>query len=334
MRYNNVFLPAVVRIKLDDASESTSKSIKSDSNVHMNISYFFLMITLAKSSNRTSAQVYSTLPPPGEMSRVLPSLAGPRISPAVLWGGVLTEVPSDLPLRYLLIAIFHPRRVWSLVCRCQGACLITFRGAGGQQVQTCRSSSGRRIRRVTVGWLSACSQSPSPASLALHCVPVTTFPSATPMDVSTPGFPVLHDLPEFAQTHLHWVSDAIQPSHPLSPPSPPAFNLCHHQSLSQWISSSHPVAQVLAQHPSWSRHWIKSAAFCLIIILSSGFLVVQCLRICLPMQGARFSPWLGKIPHAVGQLSPGTTTTEALACLCSAAREVATVRSLRTSTRE
>ena len=177
MRYNNVFLPAVVRIKLDDASESTSKSIKSDSNVHMNISYFFLMITLAKSSNRTSAQVYSTLPPPGEMSRVLPSLAGPRISPAVLWGGVLTEVPSDLPLRYLLIAIFHPRRVWSLVCRCQGACLITFRGAGGQQVQTCRSSSGRRIRRVTVGWLSACSQSPSPASLALHCVPVTTFPS-------------------------------------------------------------------------------------------------------------------------------------------------------------
>ena len=130
--------------------------------------------------------------------------------------------------------------------------------------------------------------------------------SATPMDFSTPGFPVLHDLLEFAQTHLLWISDAIQPSHPVSSPSPPAFNLCHHQSLSQWIGSSHPVAQVLAQHPSSSRHWIKSAALCLIIILSSGFLVVQCLRICLPTQGTRFSPWLGKIPHAAGQLSPGT----------------------------
>ena len=46
-----------------------------------------------------------------------------------------------------------------------------------------------------------------------------------PMDFDTPGFPVLHHLPEFAQTHIHWVSDAIQPSHPLSPPSPPALNL-------------------------------------------------------------------------------------------------------------
>ena len=95
MRYNNVLLPAVVRIKLDDASESTSKSIKSDSNVHMNISYFFLMITMAKSSSRTSARVCSTLPPPGEINRVLPSLAGPRISPAVQRGGILTEVLSD-----------------------------------------------------------------------------------------------------------------------------------------------------------------------------------------------------------------------------------------------
>ena len=46
-----------------------------------------------------------------------------------------------------------------------------------------------------------------------------------PMDCSTPGFPVLHYFPEFAQTHVHWVNDAIQPSHPLSPPSPPALNL-------------------------------------------------------------------------------------------------------------
>ena len=56
-----------------------------------------------------------------------------------------------------------------------------------------------------------------------------------PIDCSTPGFPTLHHLPEFAQTHVHWVSDAIQPSHPLSSPSPPAFSLFQHQSLFQWV---------------------------------------------------------------------------------------------------
>ena len=59
-----------------------------------------------------------------------------------------------------------------------------------------------------------------------------------PMDCRTPGFPVHHQLPELAQTHVHWVGDAIQPSHPLSSPSPPAFNLSQHQSLFQWVSSS------------------------------------------------------------------------------------------------
>ena len=54
------------------------------------------------------------------------------------------------------------------------------------------------------------------------------------MDCSTPGFPVLHYLPKFAQTHVHWVGDAIQPSHPLLPPSP-ALNLSQHQGLFQWV---------------------------------------------------------------------------------------------------
>ena len=66
-----------------------------------------------------------------------------------------------------------------------------------------------------------------------------------PMDCSTPGLPVHHQFPELAQTHVHWVSDAIQPSHPLSPPSPPAFNLSQHQGLFQWVSSLHQVAKVL-----------------------------------------------------------------------------------------
>ena len=66
-----------------------------------------------------------------------------------------------------------------------------------------------------------------------------------PMDCSIPGLPVHHQLPEFTQTHVHWVGDAIQPSHPLSSPSPPTFNLSQHQGLFQWVSSSHQVAKVL-----------------------------------------------------------------------------------------
>ena len=83
-----------------------------------------------------------------------------------------------------------------------------------------------------------------------------------PMDCSMPGFPVFHYLLEFAQTHVHWVSDAIQPSHPLSSPSPPALNLSQHQGLFQWVSSSHQVAKVLEfqlQHQSFQ--WIFRTDF-------------------------------------------------------------------------
>ena len=71
---------------------------------------------------------------------------------------------------------------------------------------------------------------------------------------SMPGFPVHHQLPELAQTHFHRVSDAIQPSHPLSSPSSPTFNLSQHQGLFKWISSSHQVTKVLEfqlQHQSF-----------------------------------------------------------------------------------
>ena len=66
-----------------------------------------------------------------------------------------------------------------------------------------------------------------------------------PMNCSTPGLPVHHQLPEFTQTHVHRVGDAIQPSHPLSSPSPPASNPSQHQGLFQWVNSSHEVAKVL-----------------------------------------------------------------------------------------
>ena len=66
-----------------------------------------------------------------------------------------------------------------------------------------------------------------------------------PMDCSKLGFPVHHQLPELAQTHVHWVGDTIKPSHLLPSPSPPAFYLSQHQGLFQWVSSSHQVAQGL-----------------------------------------------------------------------------------------
>ena len=79
-----------------------------------------------------------------------------------------------------------------------------------------------------------------------------------PMDCSTPGLPVHHQLPEFTQIHVRWVSDAIQPSRPLSSPSSSTFNLSQHQGLFQWVSSSHQVAKVpefQLQHQSFQ--WIR-----------------------------------------------------------------------------
>ena len=74
------------------------------------------------------------------------------------------------------------------------------------------------------------------------------------VDCSTPGLPIHYQLPEFAQTHVHRVGDVLQPSHPLSSPSPPAFSLSYHQGVFQWVSSSHQVAKVLEfqlQHQSF-----------------------------------------------------------------------------------
>ena len=65
------------------------------------------------------------------------------------------------------------------------------------------------------------------------------------MNCSMPGLPVHHQLLKSTQTHVHWGGDAIQPSHPLLSPSPPAFNLSQHQSLFKWVSSLHQVAKVL-----------------------------------------------------------------------------------------
>ena len=95
------------------------------------------------------------------------------------------------------------------------------------------------------------------SSVALSCPTL-----CDPMVCSTPGLPVHHQLPEFTQTHVHQVSDAIQPSHPLSPSSPPTSNLSQHQGFSKWVSSSHQVAKVLKfqlQHQSFQ--WIFRTDF-------------------------------------------------------------------------
>ena len=83
-----------------------------------------------------------------------------------------------------------------------------------------------------------------------------------PRDCRTPGSPVHHQLPEPSQTHVHWVGDAIQPSHPLSSPSPPAFTLSQHQDIFQWVSYYHQVAKVLEfQLQPQSFQWIFGTDF-------------------------------------------------------------------------
>ena len=92
------------------------------------------------------------------------------------------------------------------------------------------------------------------------------------MDWSRPGLPVHHQFLEITQTHVHWVSEAIQPSHPLSSFSPPAFNLSQHQGLFQWASSVYQVAKVLEfqlQHQSFQ--WIFRTDF-----LQDGLVVSPC----------------------------------------------------------
>ena len=93
---------------------------------------------------------------------------------------------------------------------------------------------------MAVWWLALRSLSLQFSSVAQSCLTL-----CDPVDCSTSGLPVHHQILEFTQIHDHWVSDAIQPSHLLSSPSPPAFNLSQHQGLFQRISSSHQVTKVL-----------------------------------------------------------------------------------------
>ena len=114
---------------------------------------------------------------------------------------------------------------------------------------------------------SICQGSSVTQSRLTHC---------NPMDCSTPGFPVHHQLPEFTQNSCPPVSDAFQPSPPLLSPSPPAFNLSQHQGLFQWVSSSYQVAKVLEfqlQHQSFQ--WIFRTDFLYNGLVGSPCLVMR-----------------------------------------------------------
>ena len=108
--------------------------------------------------------------------------------------------------------------------------------------------------------------------LSVSSVAQFSLTFSDPMDCSTADFPVHHQLPDLAQTHIHWISDAIQPSHPLSSPSPTAFNLSQHQGIFQWVSSlatsgGQSSASVL---PMKIQHWFPLWLTGLISLQSKG----------------------------------------------------------------
>ena len=134
------------------------------------------------------------------------------------------------------------------------SCLQSFPASGSSPMSQFFPSGGQSIRVSASAWnfqwiFRTDFLSVQFSSVAQLCLTLWDI-----MDCNIPGFPVHHQLSEFAQTHVHQVGTAIQPSHPLSSPSPPALNLSQHQGLFQPVSSSHQVAKVLKfqlQHQSF-----------------------------------------------------------------------------------
>ena len=110
---------------------------------------------------------------------------------------------------------------------------------------TCRTGERHMTRTIHKIFLPAVFQSQFASWLQLSSVAQSCPTLCDPTDCSTPGLPVHHQPPEFTQTHIHWVDDAIQPSHPLSSPSHPAFNPPQHQDLFQWVTL----------HIRWPKYW-------------------------------------------------------------------------------
>ena len=138
-----------------------------------------------------------------------------------------------------------------------------------------------------------------------------------PMNRSTPGLPVHHHHPDFPQTHVHQVGDAIQPSHPLSPPSSPAFNLSQHQGLFQWVSSSHQFESTLEfmqMHSSLTQEDAEKAVWAAAIGLSSSLILWQPEPTSKPAWGLAESLRVPSSPFHPLHVSPSQTRPRTLKC--------------------
>ena len=142
----------------------------------------------------------------------------------------LIWVPGSLEYKWSFLHLVHLKFTFK--------CQMTSLPTGFPPTPRKLSHTGGSLEASGLLWLGFISCTLL-AELFLFCCYVLS--DWDPTNCSTPGFPVLHCLPEFAQTHVLWVGDAIQPSHPLSPPSPLALNLSHHQGLFQQF---HQVANV------------------------------------------------------------------------------------------
>ena len=172
---------------------------------------------------------------------------------------LLLLFPLPLPLPYPLYHLAPPqsspliwrKRNW-LSCFCFRIYRLCRDSPQINLVQSCHFSryTWYKIDGRAVGCLFTIKCAVQFSSVAQSCLTL-----CDPVNCSMPGFPVHHQLLEFTQNHVHQVGDAIQPSHPLSSPSP-ALNPSQHQSLFQWVNSSHEVAKVLEfqlQHHSFQR---------------------------------------------------------------------------------
>ena len=198
----------------------------------------------------------------------LPAPLAPLLSHSLAFSKSFTAPPS---LNRHLLNFREARGAnegeWVLGCLCSVADTSLSCGDDNNHYTIAAVSWALSMCQVCTGLTDLCSSSnfilPSQlnegifSSVAQLCLTL-----CDPMNCSMPGLPVDHQFLEFTQTHVHWVGDAIQLSHPLSSPSPPAFNLSQHQGLSQHVGSSHQVAKALEfklQHQSFQ--WIFRTDF-------------------------------------------------------------------------
>ena len=157
-------------------------------------------------------------------------------------GTTSRQGPSETP-----ICVLHAPSIYAL----QGSMMF---GSYMIQISIHRRKRAWILKSPLGGEPSTDTKYPFYLSVQFSSVTESCSTLCDPMNRSMPGLPVHHQLPESTQTHVHWAGDAIQSSHPLSSPSPPALNLSQHQGLFKWVSSSHQVAKVLEfqlQHQSF-----------------------------------------------------------------------------------